>query len=85
MHYVYILYSPSIDKFYVGYSKNPDERLIFHNSLLNKIWTKRGQPWDLKKTILFDSTKEARSVERKIKKLKSKKVIENIISNGWRA
>lgn len=39
-HYVYILYSPGIDKYYVGKSANPTERLKFHNSDLNKIWTR---------------------------------------------
>ncbi len=82
-HFVYILYSSKIDKYYVGYSESPDKRLDFHNSALNKIWTRRGQPWELKTTVLFDSSIKALSVERKIKKLKSRSVIENIIKNGW--
>ncbi len=82
-HFVYILYSSKIDKFYVGYSENPNERLKFHNSELNKIWSKRGQPWTLEKFIQFNSKTEALSVERRIKKLKSRKVIKDIIINGW--
>ncbi|MDA8886052.1 GIY-YIG nuclease family protein [Bacteroidia bacterium] len=31
-HYVYILYSSSHNKTYVGYSSNFKERLIFHNT-----------------------------------------------------
>ncbi|MGM0581610.1 MAG: GIY-YIG nuclease family protein [Bacteroidota bacterium] len=29
-HFVYILYSSKIDKYYVGYSEKPDKRLGFH-------------------------------------------------------
>jgi putative endonuclease len=82
-HYVYILYSSKIDKFYIGYSQNPDERLAFHNSDMNKIWTKRGQPWTVEKVILFNSSTHALAIERKIKKLKSRKVIKDVIKNGW--
>ncbi len=83
-HFVYILHSAKIDKYYVGYSKTPEKRLEFHNSDLNKIWSKRGQPWELKTTIPFDSKEEAMAVERKIKSFKNKSAIESIIKNGWK-
>ncbi len=70
-HFVYILYSTKIDKYYTGYSKTPEKRLEFHNSDLNKIWSKRGQPWELKTTIPFETKKEAMAVERKIKSFKN--------------
>ncbi|RKZ34729.1 hypothetical protein DRQ33_01480 [bacterium] len=31
-HYLYILYSNSLDKYYIGVSKNPKVRLHFHNT-----------------------------------------------------
>ena len=83
-HFVYILHSSTIDKYYVGYSENPENRLIFHNSETNQIWTKRGKPWILKKIIPFDSKTQALKVERKIKQLKSRKINENIIPDGWK-
>jgi putative endonuclease len=83
-HYVYILHSASIDKYYVGYSTSPENRLGFHNSFLNSIWTSRGQPWEMKKTIVFDSSQAALRCERFIKKQKSRKFIEGIIRDGWR-
>ncbi|WKK82990.1 GIY-YIG nuclease family protein [Marivirga arenosa] len=82
--FVYILFSSKINKFYIGYSQNPEKRLEFHNSTLNKIWSKRGQPWELKTTIPFKSKTEALKAERKIKKLKSKAIIKDIIENGWK-
>ena len=83
MFYVYILYSERIDKYYVGFSENPDNRLEFHNSPFNKIWTKRGQPWVLLKILEFDSKTEALRVEKFIKKQKSKSFIQMIILEGW--
>jgi len=44
MFYTYILYSAKLDKFYIGFSQNPQNKVIQHNSDLNKKWTKRGQP-----------------------------------------
>ena len=82
--YVYILYSELIDKFYVGQTGDIDKRLLFHNdSQRNNIWTKRGIPWVLKKAILFNSRAEALKAEKFIKSQKSRKVILDIIQNGY--
>ncbi len=82
-HFVYILYSKSIDKYYVGKTENPDKRLEFHNSEFNKIWTKIGQPWDLIKVIEFENSTLSSKAEIYIKRQKSRKLIEKIISVGW--
>jgi putative endonuclease len=82
-HYVYILYSDSIRKYYVGYSSEPEQRLAFHNSPLNKIWSKRGQPWVLKRTFLFPDKTAALQAEKVIKRMKSKAFIEKIVMNGF--
>lgn len=79
MFYVYILYSSKIDKYYIGYSQNPEKRLEFHNSELNRIWSRRGQPWVLKLTLKFDTKKEALRSEKYIKRKKSRAYIETII------
>jgi len=82
--FVYIIYSDSIDKFYVGQTGNIDNRLHFHNDFeKNNIWTKRGIPWVLKITIPFKSRTEALKAEKFIKKQKSRKLILNIIQNGY--
>jgi len=79
MYYTYILYSSKIDKYYIGYSENPEKRLEFHNSEYNKIWSKRGQPWVLKVTLIFDTKKEALQAEKLIKRKKSRAYIEAVI------
>jgi len=47
MFFVYVLYSPSANKFYVGYTSNLESRLLTHNQLGTKDWTKRYRPWEL--------------------------------------
>lgn len=74
-YFVYILYSEKIDKYYVGKTENPKVRLEFHNSDLNRIWTKRGQPWKIVKLIEFENSTLSSKSERFIKKQKSRKFI----------
>jgi putative endonuclease len=49
----------------------------------NNIWTKRGIPWVLKKAIPFNSRTEALKAEKFIKSQKSRRVILDIIQNGY--
>jgi putative endonuclease len=79
---VYILYSPSIDKFYIGYTSNIEQRLHFHNDTTkNKIWTKRGQPWEEFFTIQGLQKSQALKIEKHIKRMKSKKYIQDLPNN----
>jgi putative endonuclease len=43
-YYVYILYSQSSDRYYTGYSSDPEESLIEHK-LGATTSTKTGRPW----------------------------------------
>jgi len=79
MYFVYILYSKTINKYYIGYSENPIKRLEFHNSDFNKIWSKRGKPWELMMTFPFESKSEALKAEKFIKKQKSSQYISSIL------
>ena len=83
-YYVYILYSKSIDKYYVGKTENPEGRLRYHDSALNQIWTKRGKPWELVKLIEFENSTLSSKAERFIKKQKSRKFIQEIVELGWK-
>ena len=74
-YFVYILYSEKIDKYYVGKTEDPKVRLEFHNSDLNRIWTKRGQPWEIVKLIEFENSTLSSKSERFIKKQRSRKFI----------
>ena len=85
MYYIYILYSEKIDKYYIGSTSNIENRLLFHNSEKNKIWSKRGQPWGLVFSHEFQTKKEALSAEKFIKKQKSRTFIEKLIHHGWKS
>ncbi len=79
-YYVYILYSQSKDKYYTGYSTNPEERVVEHN-LGATPSTRPGSPWLLVYTEEFDNKSAARKREREIKNKKSRKYIKTLIES----
>jgi putative endonuclease len=81
MFTVYIIRSSSSSKYYIGQTNNLEHRLIQHNSGYSKA-TKSGIPWELVFDKEFDSRSEAYQYEQKIKKMKSKKYLEELISVG---
>jgi len=83
MYYVYILHSKKLCKYYVGYTENPLLRLAYHNSDSNRIWTKRGQPWELIQKFPFETKIEALKSEKFIKNQKSSIFIEKIVKQGY--
>jgi putative endonuclease len=75
---VYILYSQSKDRYYIGYSQNVDERLLEHNNGSTPS-TRPGIPWRIAyQEECADKTAAIRR-ENKIKKMKSRKYIERLI------
>ena len=76
--YLYILQSIQSGKYYVGVSNDPELRLTYHNTI-EKGFTSRYRPWELKFTKEYTSRIEAMKMERKIKSWKSRKKIEEII------
>ena len=68
---VYILYSVSVDRYYVGQTSNLDDRLQRHNQGRSK-YTKSGIPWVLKYKELFATRPDAMEREREIKSSESR-------------
>jgi putative endonuclease len=58
MYAVYIIYSERIDKYYIGFSSNVQERLCKHNRN-SKGFSSSGRPWILVYTEGFDNKKVA--------------------------
>jgi len=79
MHYLYILYSEKVDQYYSGQTKNVETRVVKHNNGYS-FATKKGVPWELKKSIQFPTKRQAIQAENWIKRMKSRKVIEKVIS-----
>jgi putative endonuclease len=61
--FTYILYSPSHNKHYFGYTSDLQRRLSFHNSGLST-FTKKFLPWNLVYFEEFDSRAEAMKREK---------------------
>lgn len=76
--YVYIIYSQSRDKYYIGYSHDLAERLAEHNSGATTS-TRSGRPWKLVYQEEYSSKHDAILREAGIKKMKSRKYIESLI------
>ena len=64
---VYILYSETADRYYVGQTNNIEKRLSTHNNG-GKKYTSKGRPWVLVETYPCTDRSEAVQLERKIKK-----------------
>ncbi len=79
--YCYILYSTKLNKYYVGSTPDLERRLHEHNRGKEK-FTKTGVPWVLMYREVFADLKSARQREYYIKKMKSRKFIESLISSA---
>jgi len=80
MYTVYILYSPSYKKIYIGYSSNLEQRLKSHNELGNKGWTLKYRPWRLIYTETFYKKADAMKREKELKSAQGRSFIWNIVN-----
>ncbi len=73
MFYVYILYSPDYDKYYIGHTNDPERRLEEHNSNPRLTFTHKFRPWRLIKYFQVNQSRgDALKMERFIKRMKSR-------------
>ncbi|WP_353851497.1 GIY-YIG nuclease family protein [Tenuifilum sp.] len=78
MPYTYIIYSRTIDRFYIGSTSDDiNERVRKHNSK-HKGYTARANDWTIVHVETFDTIQQARSRERQIKSWKSRVMIERL-------
>ena len=78
--FLYILFSKTLNKYYVGSTPDLDRRIAEHNRGKEK-FTKTGMPWILVYKEVFEELKQARQRESFIKKMKSRTYIERLISS----
>ena len=77
MYFIYIIYSESADLYYVGYTSDPQRRLLEHNTKPFNTFTSKHRPWVMK--ALFEcgtSASKGINIERFIKKQKNRRLIE---------
>jgi len=82
-YYVYILYSEGYDKYYIGQTNSLEQRLERHNEFdSTNTYTSKYRPWVMKAFVLIgEGRADAMKVERKLKALKSKKLIRVFAEN----
>jgi putative endonuclease len=78
---VYILYSKSLNSYYVGSCLDLDLRLTEHlNKKFPEGFTTKTNDWELYYSMLDLEYIQARKIEKHIKRMKSKKYIEDLKS-----
>lgn len=79
MHYVYILYSEKLNRFYIGETHDLELRIEKHNNgYYDNKWTAAGKPWVLYYAIECNCKPQALEIERHIKQMKSRVYIEHL-------
>jgi len=81
MHFVYILYSLTRDKYYVGSCEDVNKRLVKHNTN-HSGFTGKTRDWELKWIEEHPAKTEALKRENQIKAWKSRKMIEKLINEN---
>ena len=78
---VYILKSLISGNFYIGSSKDPVHREYKHNTGNTKSTRNKG-PWKLVFNQIFPNITIARKMENKLKKMKNKNILSQIVKDG---
>ncbi len=84
MYYIYILYSATSNKYYVGYTNDYVRRLFEHNNSTLNTFTSKSRPWIIKVVFQCGSSKSiALEIEHFIKNQKSRSLIEKLIDKSF--
>jgi len=75
---VYILFSAKLDRFYIGYTSNIEQRIEFHKNAEPHKFTSNAKDWELYLKMECDTKHQALGVEQHIKRMKSKTYIRNL-------
>ena len=81
-NFVYIIYSESLDLYYIGETESPDERLDHHNTnYYPGCYSSKAKDWKYVWIISVGSRNEARKIEAYLKSMKSRKYMHKLISD----
>jgi putative endonuclease len=75
---VYILHSQKLDRYYIGFTENLEQRLLFHDNSPSRKFTSNAKDWMLFFEISCDSKSQGLAIENHIKMMKSKVYIQNL-------
>jgi putative endonuclease len=79
--FVYIIFSASLDKYYVGYTSDLEKRLLEHNDGIS-VFTSKTSDWSLKYSEPYSTRDLAMKREKDIKRKKSRKYVEWLINSS---
>jgi putative endonuclease len=79
MHYVYILHSEKLNRFYIGYTSDISTRLEFHKNADYHKFTYNADDWKLMFSFECETKLQALAIEKHIKQMKSKIYILNLM------
>ncbi len=79
MHFVYIIYSDKLNRYYVGETEQLDLRLEQHTTgFFKNSYTAKTTDWKLHLVINCENRTKARKIEMHIKRMKSIKYIQDL-------
>ena len=81
MFYVYVLYSKTFDKIYIGSTSDLSTRFLFHNKLAKKGYTVRFRPWAIAYTEQYQTKAEAITREKQLKSARGREFIWKLVAN----
>ena len=82
MHFIYIIYSKDVNKFYVGETPDVENRVALHNEHYFKdAFTKIAKDWEVVLKFECRNRSEAIFIEKFIKRMKSNQFIKKIIQD----
>jgi len=81
MYFVYLIQSDIDNSFYVGYSQDPNKRLLAHNNG-ESTYTRRKMPWKLVYTEEYISKTEALKREKFLKAQRNTEFYKKLINES---
>jgi putative endonuclease len=67
MFFVYVIYSDSFKRKYIGHTEDLERRIVEHNNGLLGVYTKKKGPWRLVYFEEYQSRSEAMKREKELK------------------
>jgi putative endonuclease len=83
VHFVYILHSTKLNRFYIGETANLALRIEFYQNSMPHKFTAKAKDWTLFHKIECENKKQAVAIEKHIKRLKAKLILK-ILKNTRR-
>jgi len=79
MFTVYVLFSKSHQKIYIGFTSNLENRMISHNQLGKKGYTLKYRPWEVIYSEVYKQKSDAMKREKQLKSAQGRAFIKNVI------